>query len=151
MVMMVASNQFGVVRAVGQGMRHIEFKMLAKWYIDNAEPGAKMTCALPNILNIYAPRYKGSFVHFGSFNAQNPEEFVKICYKQNIKYVAWDSVGGLNVGERYYVLWGFKNIAMLSQPRSIGPYEFVTQIKANGRQYINIFKLKDIKNGAQTP
>lgn len=151
LTLMVVSSQFTLVRVVGLGMKHIEFKMLAKWYVEEAEPGAKMACALPNVLNIYAPKHKGAFVHFSSIQADSPEDFVRICYKRKIKYVAWDSVGGMQVGGRYYKLWGFKNIAVLSRPKSIGPYEFVTQIKASDRQYINVFRLKEIGDGSQAP
>ena len=151
MGLMIVSNQFGISRAVGQGTKHIEFKMLAKWYVENVEDGEKMASALPNVLSIYAPKYKDSFVHFSSFKVDSPEAFVRKCYKKKVRYVAWDAVGGRQVGGKYYKLWGFKNIAILSQPRSVGPYEFVTQIKASESQYINVFRLREIDSGSQTP
>jgi hypothetical protein len=75
-------------------------------------------------------------------NAESPSDFVKKCYDEDITYVAWDSRLGLNPGNEYYKFWGLKNIAMLAQPRSIGPYEFITQIRANEMRYIYIFRLR---------
>lgn len=140
--LMIVSNQFSVVRVVGLGLKHLEFKMLANWYVDHAQKGEKLVSAVPNVLSIYAPEHKKAFVHLNSLKADNPVKFVNKCYKRKITYVTWDSVGGRAVGGRYYKLWGFKNIAILSKPKDVGPYEFVTQIKVNDRQLINVFKLR---------
>jgi hypothetical protein len=33
-----------------------------------------------------------------------------------------------------------KNIAMLEAPRNSGPFEFLTQIRVNDTQFINVFR-----------
>jgi hypothetical protein len=139
--LMIVSNQFILVQVVGNGRQNIEFKLLADWYIANAKPGEKILSTMSNIMRIFAPEHKDSLLHTSGIGAENPDDFVKKCYDENITYVTWDSRIGLGVGGRYYKLWGIKNIAMLAEPRSIGPYEFITQIRAGERQFVNIFRL----------
>lgn len=140
--LIVVSNQFVLVQMVGNGKRNLEFKLLADWYVDNAKPGEKMLTTMNNIVNIFAPEHKDSLLHPAAIEADNPNDYVRKCYEEGITYVTWDSRIGLGVGSRYYNLWNIKNIAMLSQPKSIGPYEFVEQIRVSQRRYINIFRLR---------
>jgi hypothetical protein len=138
----IVSNQFTLVRMVGNGQHNFEFKLLADWYIAKAEPGERMVATLSHITQIYVPKYKDCFVQSGSLKAQSPSDFVRKCYDRNINYVAWDSRLGMAPGDRYYKIWGLEHIAMLSRPRSIGPYEFVDQIRVSERRFINIFRLR---------
>jgi len=140
--LMIVSNHFSLVRVVGNGQRDIEFKLLADWYLDNAKPGEKMLSTMANIVGIFAPDHQGSLLNTGTINAENPSDFARKCLDENITYVAWDSRVGLNFRGRYYKLWGIRNIAMLAEPRSIGPYEFVTQIRVSKNRFINIFRLR---------
>jgi len=149
--LVIVSNQFMLVRLLGDGQRDNEFKLLADWYIANAEPGEKMLTTLPHVVRIYAPEHKDSLLQVGGIKAENQSEFIKKCYDEKITYVAWDSRLGLAPGNEYYKFWGMKNIAMLAKPRSIGPYEFVTQIRANKRRFINVFRLKRPEGGAKKP
>jgi hypothetical protein len=66
---------------------------------------------------------------------------VQKCYQKNITYITWDSRIGLRPGSRYYELWKIENIAFLRKPKNVGHYEFVTQIKADEKSYINVFRL----------
>jgi len=148
MCMIVVSNQFTLVRAVGNGQRDIEFKLLADWYLENADPGEKLLTTLAGTVAILAPGCKDSFIATEKFTARSPADFVAQCHENNITYVAWDSRVGLRNTGLYYRLWGIKNIAMLAKPETTGPYEFVTQIRANERQFINVFRLIRTTSGS---
>ena len=141
-ILVVISNQFVLVRVVGNGERDIEFKYLLDWYLANAEPGEKMALTVPIILQTMAPEYEEYFIHTAHIEGDNPSEFVKGCYKQNIAYVAWDSRMGLRPNDRYYKFWHMGNIAPLAKPQNIGPYEFIAQLRANKRRYVNLFRLR---------
>jgi len=139
--LMIVSNQFLLARMVSTGQRDIEFKLLADWYIDNAKPGEKLLSTMANVARIFAPQHKDSLLDTGIIKAENPSDFAKKCLDENITYLAWDSRAGFG-GGFYYELWGLKNIAMLVEPKSIGPYEFVTQIRVSKNRFINIFRLR---------
>lgn len=138
----IVSNQFALVQTIGNGQQNIEFKLLADWYVANAKPGEKLVTTLPHITRIYAPEHRDSFLWLGSIKAESPSDFVSKCYAKNVSYVAWDSRLGFSPGDPYYKMWGLKNIAMLAEPRSIGVYEFITQIKVSKRRFINVFHLR---------
>lgn len=140
--LIIVSNQFALAGLVGDGQGDVEFKMLADWYIANAKPGEKMLATLSHVVRLYAPEHKDSLLQIGSIKADNPSDFVKKCYEEDITYIAWDSRLGLSPDNEYYKFWGLKNIAMLAKPRSIGPYEFIKQVRANERRFIHIFRLR---------
>ncbi len=153
--LVITSNHYAVSQVVGNGQRDAEFKYLVDWYIANAKKGEKLICTVPIILQTMAPEHEDSFLHTSSIDAENPNEFVKRCYEQNIKYVAWDSRMGLQPNNRYYGFWKMKNIAPLARPADNGPYKFITQIKVSQRRYINLFRLRTfdelIKERQTTP
>lgn len=136
---MAASNHFELARFMGNGLRDAEFKYLADWYMQNAQKGEKLITTMPSVVNLYTPGRRRYIVNH--FTVDSPERYLKRCYKKGITYIAWDSRVGLNIGGRYYKLWRMENIHPLFEPRSIGPYEFITQLR-NGNRYINIFRLK---------
>jgi len=140
--LMVVSGQFVLVRQVGTGNTDVEFKMLADWYVKNAEPGEKLVATLTNVMRFFAPRESKYFVPTETIGGDNPAKFVRKCYKRDITYVAWDSRIGLTPTNSYYKKWGIARIAVLSRPQSIGPYEFITQLKYSDRRYINLFRLR---------
>ena len=140
--LMIVSNQFVLIQIVGNGDEDIEFKRLADWYVANAGPGEKLVSTMSNILRIFAPAHKDSFVHMAGIKAENPSEFAKRCYEKEITYVTWDSRLGVYVLDRYYKYWGMKNIAMLSMAKSIGPYEFIAKIPGNDENFVNVFRLR---------
>jgi hypothetical protein len=142
MILMITSNQWGVVNIVGNGERDIEFKYLLDWYKDNAKKGEKLVTTAPSILQIMAPQYKDCFIHTSTFDANNPNDFVTECYKRNITYVAWDSRMGLSTKAPYYKYWKMANIVPLVVGKDIGPYQFIKQLSANQEQYINLYRLR---------
>jgi len=140
--LIIVSNQFVLVQVVGNGKRDIEFKYLLDWYLANAEPGAKLVLTASGILQAMAPEHEDCFIHTAEIGGDNPAEFLRRCYQQDITYVAWDSRIGFRHSDHYYQLWGMKNIAVLAEPRSIGSYEFVTQIQSRKNRFINVFRPK---------
>jgi len=145
--LMVASGQFVLVRQVGSGKTDVEFKMLADWYVQNARPGEKLAATLTNVMRFFAPKQSKYFVPTETIGGDNAARFVRKCYKRDITYIAWDSRIGLTPTNSYYKKWGIDRIAMLSAPRSTGPYEFITQLKYSDRRYINLFRLRKPATG----
>ena len=140
----IVSNQFFLVSYVGDGHKDEEFKLLADWYVAHARPGEKMACYM-NVVEIFAPEHVASFVGFPK--ADSPEELVKACYERDITYVVWASREGLSSDHTgYHQLALDKNIAFLRNPKSIGPYEFITQLGSK-RGYVNIFRLHRPQEG----
>jgi hypothetical protein len=140
--LMVVSGQFMLVRQVGSGKTDVEFKMLADWYVKNAQPGEKLAATLTNVMRFYAPKQSKYFVPMETVGADDATKFVLKCYKKGIRYVAWDSRIGLSPTNSYYKKWGIDRIAMLARPQSIGPYEFITQLKYSDTRFINLFRLR---------
>jgi len=145
--LMVVSGQFVLVRQVGNGKTDVEFKMLADWYVQNAEPGEKLAATLTNVMRFFAPKQSKYFVSTETIGGDNAAKFVRKCYKRGITYIAWDSRIGLTPTNSYYKKWGIDRIAVLSAPRSTGPYEFITQLKHSDRRYINLFRLRKPATG----
>lgn len=140
--LMIVSNQFTLARMVGNGDTDAEFKKLADWYIQNALPGEKLVTTMPNVVRLFAPQHTKDFIPTSRIKGDDPAGFVQACYKRGVAYVAWDSRIGLTPGNSYYKKWRISRIASLGKPRSIGPYEFITQLKQSDRRFINIFKLR---------
>jgi len=144
--LMIVSNQFTLVRIMGDGQNSAEFKKLADWYLANARPGEKLLTTLPSVVGIFAPEYQPNFVHTKWLKTDTPEEFVQACYNKNITFVAWDSRLGLATQDSYYKKWGLENMSTLARPRDVGPFKFVHQIRRDDRWFINIFRLVDEHN-----
>ncbi len=140
--LMVVSNQFTLARMVGNGDADAEFKKLADWYVQNAQPGENLVTTMPNVVRLFAPQHSKHFIPTSRIKGDDQAGFVQACYKRNITYVAWDSRIGLTPNNSYYKKWRISRIEMLAKPQSIGPYEFIAQLKQNDRRYINIFKLR---------
>jgi hypothetical protein len=137
--LVILSNQFSLVRLVGDGQREKEFKQLADWYIANAKPGEKMGVYMYQVVGIYAQKYKDDIVALPQ--ADSPEEFIEACYKEGLTYVVWATREGLrNDSVRYRRLGLDKNIAQLRNFKSVPPYQFVTRVGWD-RGYVNIFRL----------
>jgi len=150
MILIIVSNQFAVAGIVGSGRGDIEFKYLADWYCENAQSGQRLVSTMANLLTAMAPEHADSFIAIDDFSDVNtPAEFVDKCYKKNITYVAWDSRIGLARGDDYYKIWKIQNIAPLAAGRNIGPYQFITQLRASQRRYINIYRLRAPSGGRQ--
>jgi hypothetical protein len=145
--LIIASNQFTLVRLVGDGQRDKEFKQLASWYIDNAKPGEKLGVYMAGVVRIFAPKHAGYIV--GLPKADNPSEFVKACYEEDITYVVWATREGVRGGHTGYKQLGLdKNIAALGEPRSIGPYQFIDRVGWKGG-LVHIFRLRGSLDGVR--
>jgi len=146
--LLLISNQFTLASVVGKGERDIEFKRLVDWYLENTNKTEKMALSVPYIIETMAPDYGDNFISVNRIDANNPVEFIIGCYRNDIKYVAWDSRIGLRPKNRCYRMWNMKNIAPLIKPSDNGPYEFITILQGPNRErYINLFKLKPLPAG----
>jgi hypothetical protein len=138
--LMIASNQFTVVRLLGDGQQDMEFKQLANWYIENAKPGEKLGVYMAGVVKMFAPKYAEYIVRLPQ--ADSPSDFVKACYKESITYVVWATREGLSSQHTGYKRFGLdKNIADLRTPKDVDPYQFVARVGST-RGYVNIFRLR---------
>ena len=139
--LVVASNQFMLTRVVGDGKREMEFRQLGEWFAQNAKPGEKMAVYDSGPAGLYAGKFAENIVGFPK--EDSPEKLIEKLYEQNITYVVWATREGIGQRHNDYRLLGLdKNIAFLSQPRSIGPFQFVKQIGSE-RGYVNVFRLNN--------
>jgi len=137
--LVVVSNQFMLVRLLGDGQRDKEFTVLAGWFSENAKPGEKLAVYMCGVVRMFAPKHAEYIV--GIPKADSPSELVDACYEEGITYVVWASREGLNPTHTgYRQLNLHENIVFLVKPESIGPYEFITQLGSK-RGYVNIFRL----------
>ena len=138
--LVIASNQFSLVRLLGHGQQDKEFKVLADWYVTNTTPGEKLAVYMGGVVKIFAPKRTEDIIGFTE--AENPTELVKALYKNGVTYVVWASREGLNpVHTGYRKLKLDINIAVLREPKDVGPYQFVTQLGSK-RGYVNVFRLR---------
>ncbi len=141
--LLLVSNQFQVVRMLGNGGKDAEFKMLAEWYVKNAQPGEKMTTTMPGTVKLFVPDKQN--ILFTSGGKTFPE-FIQSCYKRNVTYVVWDSRIGLSPNDSYYKSWNIQKMAPLAQAKDVGPFEFVERIGVSKRRYLHIFKLRPLSS-----
>ncbi|MHC4664569.1 MAG: hypothetical protein ACYS9T_01260 [Planctomycetota bacterium] len=138
--LIIVSNQFVLVRTVSDGQKNKEFRLLADWYIDNAEPGEKLAVYMTAIVRLFAPKYAEYIVGFPK--ADSPTDLVKTLYDNDVTYVVWATREGLRGPHAGYLRLGLdKNIALLREPKDTGPYEFVRQVGWE-RGWVNIFRLR---------
>lgn len=139
--LLIVSNQFTLVRIVGDGQRNKEFKLLADWHVGNAQPHEKLACYMYSTVRMLAPKRAESFVGFPK--AESPSGLVDACRARGITYVVWASREGLsNTHEGYRQLGLDKNIAFLRQGKSVGPYRFVTRLGMPRGGFVHIFRLR---------
>jgi hypothetical protein len=140
---LVFSSQSTLLSVMGDGKKMLEFKLLADWYLKNATPHENMVVTLGWTTGYFAEGNQNSFISYKDIKADSPADFIRQAKDMNVTYVAWDSRSGLKtMGEHYYKKWGMQNIAILETPQSVGPYEFVAQIRVNEKQFINVFRLQ---------
>jgi hypothetical protein len=146
MCLFIVSNQFYLASSLGDGQKEAEFKFLAQWYVKNTQPDEKLGLYMFGVVQLYVPEnLKDNLVPLPK--AENPAEFVRACLEQKITYVGWASREGLSTDHAGYRQLNLdKNIAFLREPKNIGPYEFVTQVKSI-RGYVNIFRLNLNRDG----
>jgi len=136
----IVSNQFMLVRMVGDGQRDKEFVDLAQWYSKNAQPGEKLAIYMAGTVRMFATKHAEYIV--GIPKADSPAKLVEACYEKDITYVVWATREGLSKDHPDYRAANLdKSIALLEKPRNIGPYEFITQLGSR-RGYVNVFRLR---------
>jgi len=118
-----------------------EFTLLSDWYQTNALPNEILLSTRPHILDKMMPETRYFFWHLGGICGETPSRFLEACYRNRIRYVAWDSRLGLKREDPYYKKWGMHRIAMLQRPKSVGPFEFVCQLGEPNGPHINLFRL----------
>ena len=138
---MIVSTHFSLVRVLGDGLKEIEFRQLGEWFAANAGPDEKLAVYQDGPTRLFAGKNSQNVVGFPK--AANPAELAVKLREMKVKYVVWATREGMSKQHPGYQLAGLdKNIAFLSKPASIGPYEFVRQIGSN-RGFVNVFRLKD--------
>jgi len=139
--LVIASNQFTLAQLLGDGKREIEFKLLGEWFAANAGADEKLA-VYQNDTQLFAGKNAANVVGFPK--AASPRELVDKLRQQGTTYIVWATREGFSHGQHtaYQQLGLNKNIAFLDKPRSIGPYEFVTQLGSE-RGFVNVFRLRD--------
>ena len=141
MCLVIASNQFPLARLLGDGQREIEFKMLGEWFAANAKPNDKLA-VYQNDTQLFAGKFAANVVGFSK--EESPRKLAEKLRQEGVMYVVWATREGFSHGQHpdYQLLRLNRNIGFLDKPRSIGCYEFVTQVGTE-LGYVNIFRLKD--------
>jgi hypothetical protein len=140
MALMIVSNQFALVRLLGDGQREVEFRQLGEWFAANGKPDEKLA-VYQNDTRLFAGKNAPNVVGFPK--ADSPEELVEKLRQQGVTYVVWATREGMSSQHTGYKLLNLdKNLAILDKPRSIGPLQFVTQIGSE-RGYVNVFRLRN--------
>jgi hypothetical protein len=138
--LIIASNQFILVRLVGDGKREMEFKQLGEWFAVNGKSGEKLAVYNNGPTQLFSGKNATNVTGF--VKADSPEELVEKLRLQGVTYVVWATREGYSRGQHtgYQQLGLNKNIAFLDKPQNIGPYEFVRQIGSE-KGYVNVFRL----------
>ena len=139
--LVIASNQFHLAQLLGDGKREIEFKLLGEWFAANAGADEKLAVYMDGPTRLFAGKNAQNVVNFPK--AASPEELAAELRQQGVTYVVWATREGYSHGQHtgYQQVGLNKNIAFLDKPRSIGPYQFVTQLGSE-RGFVNVFRLR---------
>ena len=140
LAVVIVSNQFGIARLLQTGSHDAEFKVLADWYVENAQPGEKLATSMAPVVTLYVP-VKNNIVSYRNIKSEGPMDFARKLNEKGVRYIAWDSRLGLAPTDPYYKLYHLEKIKMLMYPKTQGPYKFIKRIE-NGRRFINIFELQ---------
>ncbi|AQT67347.1 hypothetical protein STSP2_00491 [Anaerohalosphaera lusitana] len=149
LAVVIVSNQIALCTVLGDGKTDYEFKLLADWYREKAPQNAKLATTMPHLLAIFAPDSEQDFVPTRRIPGDILNEFTQNALRRGITYVAWDSRMGLYPGDKYYQRWNMQKIAPLKVARDRASYEFITQLKTDAHNYINIFRLTADENTNQ--
>ncbi|KPK75860.1 MAG: hypothetical protein AMJ79_09455 [Phycisphaerae bacterium SM23_30] len=128
MCSLIATNQYKLIQYMETGATDQEFKSLAFWYLENAQPGEKLVTTMPHIVELFAPEHKNYFVKTSYIAGVTYDDFVQDCIKTNITYVAWDSRIGNLPNDPYYTRWKVGRIDVLRQPPFPKPFELIKTI-----------------------
>lgn len=145
--LLLVSNQFQVVRVVGNGGKDAEFKELADWYIENAKSGERLITTMQPVVCLFVPEHKDNILHTGGGKAETFPEFINECYRRNITYAVWDSRLGLTPQDYYYKRWNLQRLAPLGQGKDVvGPFKLVKTIRQSKRRYLYIYELQPLSS-----
>jgi hypothetical protein len=137
--LIIVSNQFSLVRVVGNGQKEKEFKDLAQWYVANTKPGEKMAVYMGGVVKIFAPERTDDITAF--LAADSPADLVQALYEKDVTYVVWATREGLRSDHTRYNKLGLpRNINQLRHPKDAWPYQFITRLGSR-RQYVHVFRL----------
>jgi len=142
----ITSQHFTTVRSIGNGGYNIEFKMLADWYEQNAQPGEKLACTWAHLLKLLADRHEDSFVDLKKFAGKTFEDFVDNCYKGDVKYIAWTARGSKSTRK------GLENVGpakIFQYQKDKPPFKFLKRIAlgdGSKGHWIHIYGLQPRQN-----
>lgn len=146
---MACHNQYTLVKfMLGEGKKDLEFKKLAVWYRDNAQPAEKLVTTLPHMVGMFLPKLTSAFVATENISGDDLQGFLDDCRKKDITYIAWDSRLGLATTNSYYRKYRLDRIERLINPNDLGAYagqlEFLGYLDTPSRyRFINIYRLRD--------
>jgi hypothetical protein len=138
--LVILSNQYLLVRLMGNGRQDIEFKLLADWYRNSARPRDKLATTYADIVGLYLPNHGENLISLAQLKADDEAGFLRNCHKQGVTYLAWDSRLGCHPGDRYYQYYGLAPLAPLAMPENWGPFEFIVEFQVSAERWINIFR-----------
>jgi len=140
--LMIAANHVQLAVRVGNGEKYLEFRQLAQWYVKYADHEGKLACYRPQFLRFFAHEYRDNFRGFANLRTADLSDFVHDCRQQNVRYVAWlYYTGRIKPNSSRCRLPGIRNFAMIMNPRSVGPLEFVKQFDVAHRRILNIYRV----------
>jgi hypothetical protein len=125
-----------MVRQVGNGGYNIEFKMLADWYVENAQPDEKLASTWASTLRLIAAKYEKNFILLYSLRGRTFDDIVQNCYDKNITYVTWTTRGSPKTKVGVTALYELKKAG------DHGPFKLLKQIKTGSKRWINIYRLR---------
>jgi hypothetical protein len=150
----LCSNQFSIAATLRNGNEDDEFRQVDEWYKQNAKPGERIACSMYMIMAMIDEKNAPNFIPLPitGKGPGDPAKFLELCYAYKVTYVVWDRRLGFSENDRYYWMMGLNSARMLSEPRSIGPYEFLTTLQSpyTGR-YVHIFRLHHRPQGDSPP
>lgn len=145
MGLMVVSNQFRLVRQVGNGTLDQEFQQLADWYYEHAEEGEILLTTMPHVVTLFLPDgMHDAILSMQRIPGETPNEFLQECFERGVRYLAWDSRIGLTPDNTYYRRWKMPRVDFLRTPRDYGPLNFVARIQNEDYpyRYINLYEIR---------
>jgi len=149
---MLFSNQFSIATTLRSGGEDDEFRQAAEWYRSNAKPGEVLACSMFMVMATIDEKNSRYFVPLPTTGKGpgDPQKFTEMCLERGLTYVVWDSRLGFAKNDRYYWMNGLNSARILADPRSIGPFEYLTTLKSDySGRYVHIFRL--LKPEAESP
>lgn len=119
LVVAVFSNAVTTSFTMGDGQQGANFKVLAEWFLENAEENDQMISTMPGYVALYAKMTRERFPHTGWIKPEQAEDFegfVNECRRRGITLIAWDSRLTRQVNDRYYKEWGLDRLEYLGAP-----------------------------------